>query len=131
MRSDSSIEVFALLYPERNDQLNVKITLRELEITLAQNGFIRRDKYSNDIIFYLVAETVGLFLVESDDEITQTIDAVLKRLVWLQETDCRWYLTTKNRRSVFIQAVEHQRQAECSRKRVYRRVFADRDEDIR
>ena len=57
---------------------------------------------------------VGLFFVEGNDEISQTIYRIFKRFFWLQKLDSGWNSPTKHRRSVFVELIDKQRNTKRS-----------------
>lgn len=128
---DGLVEVFLVLYPERDDKVNIEIALTELQIRLRNLGAVRCNKDTHDVVLDFVAQTVGFVFVERDDEIAQAVDVVLKRLTWFQEVNRRRNHPTKHSRGVFVELVEHQRQTERRSERINRGVGADRHENIR
>ena len=73
---------------------------------------------------------VGLFLVEGNDEVSQAIYRIFKRLFWFQKLDSRWNSPTKYRRSVFVELIDKQRNTKRSAEFVNRRIAINRHQHV-
>ena len=61
---NGGIQLGPAAHAQRNYQLDIKVTFRKNQVLLAEAGFVRCNKDSNELIFNLIAEFVSLVFVE-------------------------------------------------------------------
>ena len=101
------VNLLAVFNTQRHDHLNVDVTLAKNQVFFAQRGFIWGDKNPYHLVFYLIAQFVGLILVQANYKIAQAIGVSLNSFFRLQELNGRWHCAGKNRCGVLFHLIEH------------------------
>src|SRR4051812_25653592 len=97
MSRDSGVQVGLVQYTQRQDQVDIEVTLAKNQVFFADAGFVRSNKDLDDFVFNLVAQLVCLALVEGDNKVAQRISRLLDRLLRLQEAHDARHLSTEDR----------------------------------
>jgi len=121
------VEILLFAYAKGDDDVDVQITLAEVQVILGNRGAIWRDENLDDAVFDFVAQFVGLGFIEGDNEIAQAIGGLFNGLFGLQEFDGVGDGTAEDGRGVLVQLVERQCQTDTGRQLIDGRVGTDRN----
>jgi hypothetical protein len=85
MGGDCGIQLGALCDSQGDYDLDVKIALAEYQVLLTDARPVGSNKYPNDVVLDLIAQLIGLILVERDNKISQAVGIGLNRFFGLQK----------------------------------------------
>ena len=130
VRGDGQVQLLLFVHAQRHHDIDIEVALAEFEVFVGDRGTVRGNKNLDHAVLDLVAQLVGLGLVERDDEIAQAVGVFLDGFFGLQKLQRGRHITAKDGCGMLAHLVQADRKSDASGKLVHRGVIAHRDQYV-